>query len=109
MGANSGNWDFTVDSEEQINLADELDKAADNFDSKVRDVYSDINEMGTYCVGSDYNAFKEGTNGYQQALSDLGDSMRLFSDQFEKTSNGTEELAKELIDIVDTCTSRYSN
>ena len=68
--------------------------------------YSDVSEMGTYWSGSDYDSFKDGTDGYKNALSDLGNSLRMYGKQFEKLSEGTDELSKKLIDIVDTCTTR---
>ncbi len=95
-------WDFTVDSDIQRTLASNLDKNADTFDARVDDLYKKIDSMGTnnYWVGEDYDAFKNGTEGYKTALQDLSNGIRLFSDHFEKVAEGTDTLATDLISVV---------
>lgn len=97
-------WDFTADSDQQKELATKLNTAADNFDSKVEAMYTQIGNMGTYWVGEDYNMYKEGTEGYRNALGDLSDSMRMFSKHFDSVAEGTEQLAGELASIIQNAT-----
>lgn len=97
-------WDFTADSEKQTEIAKKISDAADKFDEKVDAMYSQIGNMGTYWVGEDYNAYKEGTEGYRNALSDLSDSLRMYSKHFEKVATGTDELSTELISIINDMT-----
>jgi len=103
--ANEG-WNFTADSELQKTLADDLNKAADQYDDKVKSMYKEINSMGSnnYWVGEDYNAFKTETEGYKNALKDLSNGVRMYSKHFKKMSKGTEQLASELIEIVENMT-----
>ena len=102
-----GNWDFTADSDIQKELADKLYVAADNFDDRVSQMYTQIDNMGTQqaWVGEDYDLFKLGCEGYKGAISDLGDSFRMYAKHFEKISSGTENLANELINIVNNMTN----
>lgn len=102
------NWDFTADSEIQEELAGKVDTAANNYDTKVELMYTQINSMSQYWVGEDYDKFVEGTEGYRNALKDLSDGMRMYSKHFTKMASGTDELASELIDIVNNMTGANS-
>ncbi|HAB65738.1 MAG TPA: hypothetical protein DCE23_00075 [Firmicutes bacterium] len=93
-------WDFTADSEKQTEIAKKISDAADKFDEKVDAMYSQIGNMGTYWVGEDYNAYKEGTEGYRNALSDLSDSLRMYSKHFEKVASSTEVLTQNLVTTI---------
>ncbi len=93
-------WDFTADSEVQKDLAQKLNEGADNFDTKIGEMYSEIDSLSTHWVGEDYDAFKTGTEGYKTALQDLSDGIRMFSTHFDLVATGTEELASELISII---------
>lgn len=103
----AGNWNFTADSEIQKELANELYKSADNFDTKVGQMYTQIDVMGSEqaWVGEDYDLFKLGCDGYKGAMKDLSDSFRMYAKHFEKVSSGTEQLATELINMVQNSTS----
>lgn len=103
----ASSYDFTIDSEEQDSLSSQLDLAADSFEQKVNLMYREIGNMANYWVGEDYDAYCQATDGYKKALGDLSDSIRMYGKHFEKMSNSTEELTNELIEIVETCTSRH--
>lgn len=105
-----GSWNFTADSEIQAELATRLNEAAEKFDTRVTEMYQQIDSMGANknWVGEDYDAFKTGTEGYKQALSDLDNTLRMYSEQYKKMSEATEELSTELINIVNTSTTRHS-
>ena len=98
------NWDFTVDSDIQRELADNLENKANNYEERVHDMYSQINAMSEFWVGEDYNLFKEGTEGYKNALQDLSDGIKMYAIHFEKLADGTDELSQELINIVENMT-----
>lgn len=102
-------WDFTADSENQVLLAKDINTAADDFDGQIKNLYTEIDNLSLGWVGEDYDSFKEGTNGYSQALQDLSNSMRMFAEHYEKVATGTDTLATELINIVNTCTTRFSD
>lgn len=102
-------WDFTADSENQVLLAKDINTAADDFDDQIKNLYTEIDNLSLGWVGEDYDSFKEGTNGYSQALQDLSNSMRMFAGHYEKVATGTDTLATELINIVNTCTTRFSD
>ncbi len=106
----AGSWNFTIDSEIQKELSVSLNTSADNFDLKVKAMYEQIDSMGSnsYWVGEDYDAFQTGTHGYEKALSDLSDGMRMFSKHFEIMSTGTDGLSSELITIVNNITGTNS-
>lgn len=105
---NGAGWSFTVDSEIQTELTNNLNEKADNFDNKVTNMYEQINSLGDSWVGDDYDFYKTGTEGYKKALADLSDSIRMYAEHFNKMSKGTEELTTELINIVETMTTRHS-
>lgn len=100
----AGNWDFTVDSEIQDDLVDKINSTAEKFDNQVDSLYSQIESLGTAWVGEDYDSFKTGTEGYKTALHDLANGMRLFSGHFTEISTGTDELATEIINLINSCT-----
>lgn len=106
---NEMNWDFTVDSELQLEISDKIKERADQFDEKITKLYGQIDSMGSnkYWVGEDYDAFKTGCDGYKGALSDLSDSFRMFADHLVKISDGTVALADELNNIIANLTSRH--
>ncbi|MDE5888512.1 MAG: hypothetical protein K2H20_00660 [Bacilli bacterium] len=98
-------WDFTVDSEKQMDIADKLSTAADDFDTKVSLLYGQIDSMnGTSWIGEDYTAFNEGTHNYEGALKDLSNGFRMFGEHFKLMSSGTDTLATELIAIIQNMT-----
>lgn len=98
------NWNFTIDSEIERELASNLEQNANEYDQKVSDMYSRITAMGEHWVGEDYNMFKEGTENYQPALKDLSNGIRMYATHFNKMADGTDELASELIEIVQNMT-----
>lgn len=97
-------WDFTVDSERQDELSTRLNESAEKFDSGVDNLYSKIDTLGTSWVGSDYDSFKTGTLGYQEALHDLADSFRMYANHFDSVSEGTSELATQVVNLINSCT-----
>ncbi|MBQ4031159.1 MAG: hypothetical protein II625_05340 [Bacilli bacterium] len=97
-------WDFTADSEIQTEVSTNLNTYADTFDAKVGEMYGKIDEMGTYWVGEDYDLFNTGCAGYKNALTDLSNSIRLYSTHFAHVSEGTVELAAGLIEIINNMT-----
>lgn len=99
-------WDFTADSDIQNTLASSLDTAADSFDERVDALYSKIDSMGSSgnWVGEDYDAFNTGVHGYENALDDLSDGIRMYAEHFRKMSTGTETLASDLIAIIQNLT-----
>lgn len=99
-------WDFTADSDIQNSLASSLDTAADNFDERVDALYSNIDSMGSggSWIGEDYDAFNTGVHGYENALDDLSDGIRMYAEHFRKMSTGTETLATELVQIIQNLT-----
>ena len=64
MGNEMG-WNFTVDSELQLELSNKMKERADQFDGQITKLYGQIDSMGSnkYWVGEDYDAFKSGYNG----------------------------------------------
>lgn len=108
MGNEMG-WNFTVDSELQLELSNKMKERADQFDGQITKLYGQIDSMGSnkYWVGEDYDAFKSGCDGYKGALSDLSDSFRMFADHLVKISDGTKALADELNNIIANMTSRH--
>lgn len=96
----AGSWDFTLNSDIQLDLSGKISNYADAYDSKVNLMYNSIEKLGQHWVGEDYNAFVEGTNGYKNALSDLSASFRMYSEHFKKVAEGTDELSNELKDII---------
>ena len=93
-------WDFTADSDYQKEIAEKLSTAADNYDSQITALYSEIDNMGDNWSGEDYDLFNSSTKAYKPALDDLSAGFRMFSEQFEKMSVGTENLADECIQII---------
>lgn len=108
MGNEIG-WDFTVDSELQLELSNKMKERAEQFDTQITKLYGQIDSMGSnkYWVGEDYDAFKTGCEGYKGALNDLSDSFRMFADHLVKTSEGTTTYADEINDIIANMTSRH--
>ena len=102
----AGSWDFTADSEIQTELSNSLKEAADKFDGRVSDMYTEIDSLGSnnYWVGEDYNEFNTGTHGYENALKDLSNGIRMYSEHFSEMATGTDSLATELISIVQNMT-----
>lgn len=102
----AGSWDFTADSEIQTELSNNLNEAADKFDSRVSDMYKEIDSLGSnnYWVGEDYNEFNTGTHGYENALKDLSEGIRMYGKHFSEMASGTDTLATELISIVQNMT-----
>ena len=68
-------WDFTVDSDIQLDMAKMLKNKADELDTQFANLYTQIgpSNLGTHWVGSDYDAFNVGCEGYKQALDDMTD------------------------------------
>ena len=102
----AGSWDFTADSEIQTELSNSLNEAADKFDGRVSDMYTEIDSLGSnnYWVGEDYNEFNTGTHGYENALKDLSEGIRMYGKHFSEMATGTDSLATELISIVQNMT-----
>ena len=102
----AGSWDFTADSEIQTELSNNLNEAADKFDSRVSDMYKEIDSLGSnnYWVGEDYNEFNTGTREYENALKDLSEGIRMYGKHFSEMASGTDTLATELISIVQNMT-----
>ncbi len=92
-------WDFVADSEKQNELSKNLLDSIDRYNSQVDNMYGAITELGGAWKGSDYDMFLEGTKGYETALNDLAESIKIYSDHFAKMAEGTETLATELVDI----------
>ena len=65
-------WDFTVDSDIQLDMAKYLKEKADELDTQFANLYTQIgpSNLGAHWVGSDYDAFNVGCEGYKQALDD---------------------------------------
>ncbi len=101
------NWDFTLDSEIQSELAQNIKEAATNYELQINNMYNEIASLGdnNYWVGEDYNLFKTTTDHYKGALMDLSDTMLLYSNHFQKMSVSTEKLASELIEIINSLTN----
>ena len=59
-------WDFTIDSDIQLELAKYLNDKADSLDERFNSLYAQIGpgNLGTHWVGEDYNAFNTGCDGY---------------------------------------------
>lgn len=93
-------YDFTADSEKQVQLATDLRECATDFDEGVSELYGHIDGLSSTWKGEDYTAFQEGTYGYKIALKDLEESINLFANHFERLSSGTETLANELMSII---------
>lgn len=103
-------WDFTIDSDNQKDLAEKLSTAADNFDTKVTALYGQIDSMkGTSWIGEDYDTFNTGVHNYEGALQDLSDSFRMFSEHYKLMADGTDTLATELIRIINNMTGNASD
>lgn len=103
----SGSWDFTVDSELQIAIKDKLNKAADDFDNEVSQLYAAINQkLKEHWQGNDYDAYANGADAYKEALKDLGNSMRMFANHYDKLATSTDNLAEDLSTLLQNCTTR---
>ena len=98
-------WTFIADSDNQQKLADNLNKAADNFDSRKSEMYNKVDNMGDHWKGEDYDLFNSSAHNYEPALQDFSDSIRMYSDQFGKISSATVDLAAELIGVITNMTS----
>jgi uncharacterized protein YukE len=101
-------WDFTVDSDIQLDMAKMLKNKADELDTQFANLYTQIgpSNLGTHWVGSDYDAFNVGCEGYKQALQDMTDSIRMYADHFESVAEGTDALSSMCISIVQNMTTR---
>ena len=101
-------WDFTVDSDIQLDMAKMLKNKADELDTEFANLYTQIgpSNLGTHWVGSDYDAFNVGCEGYKQALQDMTDSIRMYADHFESVAEGTDALSSMCISIVQNMTTR---
>jgi hypothetical protein len=101
-------WDFTVDSDIQLDMAKVLKNKADELDTQFANLYTQIgpSNLGTHWVGSDYDAFNVGCEGYKQALQDMTDSIRMYADHFESVAEGTDALSSMCISIVQNMTTR---
>lgn len=98
-------WDFTADSSIQKTLAKTLNDGADKFDTKIGEMYSEIDSLSAHWVGEDYDTYKTGTEGYKTALQDLSNGIRMFGKHFEALSTGTEALASTLASTILNATS----
>ena len=101
-------WDFTVDSDIQLDMAKYLKEKADELDTQFANLYTQIgpSNLGAHWVGSDYDAFNVGCEGYKQALDDMTDSVRMYASHFEKVAEGTDLLSSLCISIVQNMTTR---
>ncbi len=97
-------YDFTADSSVQEELSKELNNQANDFENEYKSLYSEIDGLSGAWVGEDYDAFQEGTHGYETALGDLKNGIDLFSKHFARMSIGTDALATELIQIIQNAT-----
>lgn len=104
------NWDFTIDSDKQVEVSKALYETAGKFDEKKTLFYNQIDGMGDSgaWTGEDYTSFKEGTHGYEGALQDLSDGFRMFGKHFEIMAEGTSTLATDLINIIRNMTGSVS-
>ena len=94
-------WDFTADSDLQRTLAKRITEGADKFHEDVENTYKEIANMEQYWDGTDHDAYVTGTEGYRTALTDLENSIRMFSYQFEKVlAPATEDLAKVCYNLI---------
>lgn len=98
------NWDFTIDSEKQLELADRIENNVENYQLKIAEMYTAINEMGESWKGDDYTMFKEGTEGYRASLSDLASSIKMYATHLKDMAKGTDTLAQELSNIIENMT-----
>lgn len=103
-GVYMANWNFTADSEIQRELADRLEDNAGNYEQKIAEMYKEIAGMGSHWVGEDYDQFKEGTEGYKNALQDLSDGIKMYAKHFRNMADGTDTLATKLIEVVENMT-----
>ena len=96
--SNELGWNFTADSELQAELAKNMNLLAKQFDEKITELYNKIDSMGSekHWIGEDYDAFKNGCEGYKGALKDLSRSFRMFANHLYKISDGTIEYANEI-------------
>lgn len=101
-------WDFTVDSDIQLELAKFLNTKADDLDTQINNLYTQIgpSNLGTHWVGEDYNAFNTGCDGYKEALKDMTDSIRMYATHLEKVADKTDTLSNDLIAISQKMTSK---
>ena len=101
-------WDFTVDSDIQLDMAKVLKNKSEELDTQFANLYTQIapSNLGTPWVGSDYDAFNVGCEGYKQALQDMTDSIRMYADHFESVAEGTDALSSMCISIVQNMTTR---
>ncbi len=97
-------YDFTADSDAQTSLSKELNNQATNFETEYKNLYSEIDGLSGAWVGEDYDAFNSGTHGYETALGDLKNGIDLFSKHFARMSIGTDNLASELVKIIQNAT-----
>lgn len=101
-------WNFTVDSESQKELSDDLYDSALKYDEQIKALYGEFDNLQTSWVGEDYDAFKIGTDGYKVAITDLADGIRMYGEHFSQLSIGTEGLADELIAVIQNLTGSDS-
>lgn len=101
-------WDFTVDSDIQLDMAKYLKEKADELDTQFANLYTQIgpSNLGIHWVGSDYDAFNVGCEGYRQALGDMTDSVRMYASHFEKVAEGTDLLSSLCISTIQHMTTR---
>ena len=101
-------WDFTTDSEIQLDMAKYLKDKADELDTKFADLFTQIGSgnLGQYWVGPDYDSFNTGCEGYKTALQDMTDTVRMYATHFEKVAEGTDTLASDCINIIKNMTTR---
>lgn len=99
-------WTFVIDSENQKSLSKSLNEKANSYDNKINQLYKTIDDCGNDWIGEDYDTFKVGTHGYEKALKDQGEGIRLYAKHFERMSDTTIELANELAEIINNATGR---
>ena len=101
-------WDFTTDSEIQLDMAKYLKDKVDELDTKFADLFTQIGpgNLGQHWVGTDYDSFNTGCEGYKVALQDMTDTVRMYATHFEKVADGTDTLATECINIIKEMTTR---
>ena len=103
-------WDFTIDSDIQLDLAKYLKEKADDLDERFENLYLQIgpSNLGTHWVGEDYNAFNTGCDGYKVALKDMTDTLRMYATHFEKVAEGTDEFSSACISIIQNMTMTFT-
>jgi len=88
-------YDFEADSSQLDTISTDLANYADSFDEQIGNLYTEIDNIPW--SGDDYDAFKEGAEGYKTAMSDLSDGIRLFSKHFASISEDLQTTTADAL------------